>query len=83
MARTNAVKMDHFYSNEWCKDQYARSQEELQEIAKKIRENCEVETIEKTSYGCCTVYRNRNLGLKYWIKDDFGHISEIDEAREY
>lgn len=77
-----AAKLNHFYSNEFCKDEHARTQEELQAIAKAIRENCKCS--ECNDYGdyVCTIYFNENLGIKYWIKDTFGHISEIDEARE-
>lgn len=78
-----AVKMNHYYSNEWCRDQHARTQEELQKIAKQIRENCECSEIKDMGDYTCTIYVNENLGLKYWIHDDFGHISTIDEAREY
>ena len=80
---TNCVRMNHYYSDEWCKDKFARSQEELQKIAKAIRENCEVESIEDFQRYVCTIYVNNNIGVKYWIKDTFGHISEIDEARSY
>lgn len=78
-----SVTMRHFYSDEWCRDDNARSQEALQEIARKIRQSCKVEKVIKSNDGACTIYRNENLGLKYWIKDEFGHISEIDEAREH
>ena len=33
-------KMKNYYSDEWCRDKQATSQEELQKIAKMIRENC-------------------------------------------
>lgn len=83
-----SVRMNHYYSNEWCRDEHARTQEQLQEIARQIRENCKVEEIAQTACcneagNVCTIYTNKNLGLKYWVKDTFGHISEIDEAREY
>lgn len=77
------ARMNHYYSNEWCNDSRARSQEELQNIAKQIRQNCKVEEIEDNTWGVCTIYTNEALGLKYWVKDQFGHISEIDEARYY
>lgn len=82
-ARNTSAKMEHFYSDEWCKDDHARTQDELQSIAKQIRENCETAEITFNGNSTCTVYRNEALGLKYWIKDNFGHISEIDEARYY
>lgn len=73
--------MRHFYSDEFCKDQNARNQEELQEIAKSIREGCKVKEYHNYERYYCTIYENENLGLKYWVKDVFGHITEIDEAR--
>ena len=80
-----SLQLRHFYSNEWCKDQNATDQETLQKIAAQIRANCKVDEIcEPDSLGSiCTVYRNEALGLKYWVKDTFGHISEIDEARYF
>ncbi len=81
-----AIKMNHYYSNEWCTNQYARSQEELQSIASMIRQNCKVQSIDDVITSedyICTVYTNDALGIRYWIKDKFGHISEIDEARSY
>lgn len=77
------MKINHYYSNEWCKDEHARTQEELQEIAKQIRSNCKCESIENMDGYVCTIYKNDNLGLKFWIKDTFGKISEIDEGRAY
>ena len=77
------ARMNHFYSNEWCKGEHARTQEELQNIAKQIRQNCKAEKIDDNTWGVCTIYTNESLGLKYWVKDQFGHISEIDEARYY
>lgn len=81
---SKAVQLNQYYSNEWCNDEKkARSQEELQRIAKSIRDNCEVvEIIDMGDY-FCTVFRNNNLGLRYWIHDSFGHISTIDEERSY
>lgn len=85
--RHTSSHMRHFYSDEWCKDEKARTQEQLQEIARRIRESCDVSEItyfgEGSSFGSytCTIYKNENLGLRYWVKDDFGHISEIDEER--
>ena len=76
------MKMNYWYSDEWCKDEHARSQEELQNIANKIRRGCKVKEIANYESYVCTIYENKNLGLRYWIKDEFGHISEIDEARE-
>lgn len=79
----NCYKMNHWYSNEWCHDEHGRTQEQLQEIAGKIRRGCEAKEI--TDYGTyvCTIYENENLGLRYWVKDFFGIVSEIDEARQY
>lgn len=78
------MKMNHWYSNEFCTDSHARTQEQLQEIAKRIRANCKVVEIAKCSDdGVCTKYENESLGIRYWVKDEFGHISEIDEARSY
>lgn len=78
-----SYRMDHWYSDEWCRDHHARTQEQLQEIAGKIRKSCKVTEIVDNGFNICTVYENKNLGVKYWIKDSFGHISEIDEARAY
>lgn len=81
-------RANHWYSDEFCSDSHARNQEQLQNIAKRIRENCKV--TECSPVMCqnddgyvCTIYENKNLGLKYWIKDEFGHITEIDEMRWY
>ena len=73
--------MNHFYSNEWCRDHHARTQEELQQIARQIRTNCTCKETKNMGDYNCTIYINENLGLRYWIKDSFGHISEIDEER--
>lgn len=79
-----SVKMRSYRNNSWCSDHRACSEEELQEMAGKIRENCTVKEIDNESYlHCCTILENKNLGLKYWIHDDLGHISEIIEARSY
>lgn len=77
------MKVRHFYSDEFCRDENARTQEELQEIAKRIRNGCKVKEICEYERYCCTKYENENLGLRYWVKDEFGHITEIDEARSY
>ncbi len=82
-ARNTSARMEHFYSDEWCRDERARTQDELQSIAKQIREHCETKEIKVMETYTCTIYTNEALGLKYWIKDKFGHISEIDEARYY
>jgi len=81
-----SATMNHWYSDEWCTDKHARTQEQLQEIAGKIRANCKIEERdghEGDVFGTyvCTIYINENLGLRYWVKDEFGHITEIDEAR--
>lgn len=83
-----AVVMKHYYSDKWCNTSEARTQEQLQQIAKQIRENCTVVQIHDQSkmYGdgkACTEYQNENLGIRYWIHDNFGHISDITEARSY
>ena len=77
--------MRHWYSNEWCKDDKARTQEQLQEIAIKIRRSCKLKECKPVSenFDTCTIYENEALGLRYWIKDNFGHIEEIDEARNF
>ena len=85
---TGSVRMNHWYSDEWCTDNRARSQEELQQIAAEIRKHCDVKEIapvacQSDSAWICTILTNEALGLKYWIKDRFGYISEIDEARSY
>lgn len=77
------MRLNHYYSDEWCKDEHARTQEQLQEIARKIRIGCKVTKIVDCGGYVCTIYENENLGIRYWIKDTFGHISEIDEARQY
>lgn len=78
--------MNHWYSNEWCHDEHECSQDELQAIAKMIRQGCKVKKIERGMCAytpfVCTIYENKNLGLTYWVKDSFGTISEIDEERE-
>ena len=79
-----AIKLRHYYNNDWSKDANACSQEELQEMAAEIRKHCEVKEINNESYiNCCTIYENKNLGVKYFIHDKLGNISEITEARSY
>lgn len=80
------IKMKHYYSDEWCKTSEARTQEQLQENAKRIRQSCKVSEVhdQQKMYGdgnTCTIYVNEALGIKYWIHDTFGNISEITEAR--
>lgn len=77
------TKMNHYYSNDWCKDERARTQEELQNIASLIRKTCKTQDIQISDDYVCTTYTNEALGIRYWIKDTFGTISEIDEARNY
>ena len=77
------MRMDTFYSDEWCKDEHARTQEQLQEIAGKIRKNCKVKKIIDNGHSIVTEYINENLGIEYWVHDSFGHISEIIEGRRY
>lgn len=83
-----AVVMKHYYSDKWCNTSEARTQEQLQQIAKQIREVCAVVQIHDQSkmYGdgkACTEYQNEILGIRYWIHDTFGYISDITEARSY
>lgn len=80
---SGTAKMQNYYSDEWCNDEKARTQDELQEIAGKIRHNCDVSEIHTMDGYTCTIYINKNLGLRFWIKDTFGHISEINEERRY
>ena len=77
------MKLSHWYSDEFCHDDNATSQEQLQEIARLIREGCKCVEIKGKGGNVVTIYENENLGLKYWVKDTFGHITEIDEARKY
>ena len=77
------MKIREWRSNEWCTDEKATTQEDLQNMARQVRENCKVTEIECNGNSTCTIYENKNLGIKYWIKDNFGHISEIIEARSY
>ena len=78
-----SAKMTHYYSDEWCTDNHKRSQDELQKIAAQIRKGCKVDEICEMGSYFCTIYQNENLGLRYWVKDTFGWISEIDEERAY
>lgn len=83
-----AVVVKHYYSDKWCNTSEARTQEQLQQIAKQIREVCTVVQIHDQSkmYGdgkACTEYQNESLGIRYWIHDTFGCISDITEARSY
>ena len=77
------MRMKHYYSDEWCRDEKATSQYKLQEIASKIRANCKVDKISDMGDYFCTEYVNDALGLRYWVHDSFGHISEITEGRSY
>ena len=80
------AKITNWYSNEWCKDNHARSQEELQKMAKAIRTSCKCMKIVNHNNDdghACTVYVNENLGIRYWIHDDFGKIETITEERNY
>ena len=86
MFKTSCVKARHYYSDEWCKDSNARTQEQLQKIAKRISDNCtlaKIITNAGDNYDACTEYVNEALGLRYWIHDTFGHITAIDETRSY
>lgn len=73
-----------FYSDDWCREEdKARTQDELQEMAKKIRIGCNKTKISYMDGYVCTEYSNDNLGLSYWVHDEFGHISQIIEGRKY
>lgn len=78
-----SAKMTHYYSNEFCSDKRARTQEQLLDIVAKIRKGCKIEQICEGSDYVCTIYTNKAIGLRYWVQDTFGHINSIDEAREY
>lgn len=52
-------------------------------MAGKIRKSCKVTQICDNGSSIVTIYENENLGLKYWIHDSFGNISEIIEGRSY
>ena len=77
------MKLRHFYSDTFCTDDRARNQEQLQEIADKIRKGCKVKEIHNSERYTCTIYENEAVGVKYWVKDEFGFITEIDEVRSY
>lgn len=78
------MKMKHYESDEWSHhSERARTQEQLQEMAGMIRRNCKTERIDDMGDYFCTIYTNEALGLRYWIHDSFGHISEIIEGRSY
>ena len=55
----------------------------LQMMAAKIRENCECEDIFDGQKDGTTshTYINHNLGIEYFIKDQFGEIQIIIEER--
>lgn len=74
-------RINHWYSDEWCKDKHAATQEKLQEIAGKISRNCKAKEIVDNGNNIVTIYENDALSIRYWIHDSFGHISEITEAR--
>lgn len=80
--------MQHFYSSEFWKDSelhssiHAKNQNELLMIAKQIRDNCEIKEVSFGDGYTCTIYVNAVVGVTFWVKDRFGHITEIDEARE-
>lgn len=80
-----SARMNHWYSDEWCRDEKATTQDKLQNIAKAIRANSKVAEIANAGENgrTCTIYENEALGLKYWVHDTFGHISTIDEARTF
>ena len=79
------MKLTHYEWDRWSTNsERATTQERLQEIAGLIRESCKVERIDRNNdEHTCTIYRNDNLGLRYWVHDTFGKISEIIEGREY
>lgn len=74
-------RITEWQSDEWCKTNHAATQEKLQEIAGMISKNCKVKEIVDNGYGICTIYENDALNIRYWVKDRFGHISEIIEGR--
>ena len=84
-----SCQITEWRSDEWCvvdpcrKNIKATSQEKLQEIASKISRNCKVADIKDNGHNICTIYENNSLNIRYWVKDSFGHISEIIEARYF
>lgn len=82
------AKVTEWFSDEWCRNHHARTQEQLQQIAGNIRKNCKCTKV-MDQPGChidgaiCTEYENENLGVQYIVKDTFGHIEEITEIRRY
>lgn len=79
------TRANHWYNEEWCKDSHGVSQEELQKIVSLIRKTCKVvERCEVNSFKTgmiCTIYENKNVGVKYWVHDIFGFIESIEELR--
>ena len=80
----------HYYNSEWWTDDelhtstHGKTTAELFLIAEQIRKNCEVVECQTSASGfTCTKYENKALGVRYWVKDTFCHISEIDEARTF
>ncbi len=77
-----SCKIREWQSDEWSMGKNAATQEKLQEIAGMISKNCTVK--EMTDIGndeICTIYENDALNIRYYVKDTFGHISEIIESR--
>lgn len=74
-------RITHWYSDEWCTDHQATTQEKLQDIAAQISKNCKAKNIVDNGFGICTTYENEALSIRYWVHDRFGHISEITEGR--
>lgn len=80
----NCLRMKHYESDEWSRnEEKATTQERLQEIAAQIRKGCKVTKINDMGNYYCTEFENENLGIRYWIHDSFGTISEIIEGRYY
>ena len=78
-----SCKVREMISNSYDSSDMARSQEELQAIAGKIRKGCRVAEIDMSDDHGCIIYKNENLGLTYWVHDECGTITSIRERREY
>ena len=47
---------NHWYNEEWCKDNHGTSQEEMQKIVGFIRKTCKVTEMSSVPYGKNGVY---------------------------
>lgn len=74
-------RIREWQSDEWCTNKNATTQEKLQEITGKISKNCKATEIVDNGDEICTIYENDALNIRYYVKDSFGHISEIIESR--